>query len=857
MGRRRESPSSPARRESPSPGPPCVHPPGDSTPYPCPPVGVYLTKASPREDFKVRGRSSGGSDKVISPGSPTKAFSQETSEHAPPVPPLPVPSDLWADSKREEKAPLQNGPTPSYPPQQPKVASKSLNLKLSGTKKMSDTLSSTSGFSTSSLRDTVFTDSIRAPSPVTRRKRGMSGKIIREDSEVLLTCPFGKLTSAQEVEWYVTRKGESDRTLVYQVQGTAMRVSVGDYRGRTAVEGEASLRINPVKLSDAGVYWCVLRSGGVEVDEDSIRVTVLGSPIQRVNTGKAALSNVSLHTLHPAGGRRRRSAPPGVFSSPPSSLPTSPERRSEVRGRSGSPAASRTSSRPGSSGSLHSSRSLPGSTPDLSRPNRSPSPSVAATRRAFERKVAAAGPGLRTPSPSPSPKRFTPPPRTQSPSPKRFTPPPRTQSPSPTRSSPTPGRGRAPSPGGSIAVRRIPSPGGSSFVVTSAQPYSPRRASWSPMSSQELTKSATSPRDAPPPLPTPPPDARKQLRPLRVPADNYSDAIEGHTALLRLSIVASKTPLTEVEWSKEKKWRGRTLVYERKGPSRVKSSSSGVLAGHATALVAHGNFRGRAFMDSDFEPHLRIQPCKFSDTGMYWCKVTSQGRVTLEENVHLTVDREGSPRSPRQTSPGRQKVSGSPRSGMSSARSESSLVDAARLQFEELALKSSSETKLNTSTSFGTPGSLKRDSYVKYQQALMRKEKKEENIQNCRDEDSSSDSSSESSGASDSTPDTVVAANGPVNAFREDSGYDSTQTSSTSGLLTTITQLKRQCIKGLGIEMLMKAYSIIDSGEDLENQLVNLMGRARFELYADKVWQLRFLEKSQLNNEANSDTIPL
>ncbi|XP_035665715.1 serine/arginine repetitive matrix protein 2-like isoform X2 [Branchiostoma floridae] len=764
---------------------------------------------------------------------PTKAFSKEA-EYAPPVPPLPVPSDLWADKKREEKAPLQNGPTSSYPPQETKITSKSLNLELSSTNKMSDTFTSISSMSTSSLRDTVFTDSIRAPSPVTRRKRGMSGKIIREDSEVLLTCPFGKLTSSQEVEWYVTRKGESERTLVYQVQGTAMRVSVGDYRGRTAVEGEASLRINPVKLSDAGVYWCVLKSGGVELDEDSIRVTVL------------------------AGGRRRRSAPPGVFSSPTSSPAVSPERKSgdlenafsKVRGRSGSPATSRTS-RPGSSSSLHSSRSLPGSTPDFrhsssSSPKRSPSPSVAATRRAFERKVMAAGPGLRTPSPSASPARFTPPPG-------------RTQSPSPTRSSPTPGRGRAHSPGGGIAVRRIPSPGGSSFVVTAAQPYSPRRASWSPMSSQELNK--TSPRDGPQPLPTPPPDARKQLRPLRVPADNYSDAIEGHTALLRLSIVASKTPLTEVEWSKEKKWRGRTLVYERKGPSRVTSSSQSGVPSHSPALVtlrvAHGNFRGRAFIDSDFEPHLRIQPCKFGDTGMYWCKVTSQGRVTLEENVHLTVDKEGSPRSPRQTSPGRQKAGGSPRSGMSSARSESSLVDAARLQFEQLA-KSSSETKLNTSTGFGTPTSMKRDSYVKYQQALMKKEK-EENMQNSKDEDSSSDSSSESSGASDSTPDTVVAANGPVNAFREDSGYDSTQTSSTSGLLTTITQLKRQCIKGLGIEMLMKAYSIIDSGEDLEvkNQLVNLMGRARFELYADKVWQLRFLEKSQLNTEANSDTIPL
>ncbi|CAH1265227.1 NEK4 [Branchiostoma lanceolatum] len=793
MGRRRESPSSPVRRASPSPGrssplssrgqspevrhayTPMVTPP----PIPAPPVGVYLTKASPREDFKVRGRSSGGSDKVISPTSPTKAFSKEA-EHAPPIPPLPIPSDLWSEKKREEKAPLQNGPTLSS---QPNVASKSLSLELSGTNKMSDTLTSISSLSTSSLRDTVFTDSIRAPSPVTRRKRGMSGKIIREDSEVLLTCPFGKLTSAQEVEWYVTKKNTSERTLVYQVQGTAMRVSVGDYRGRTAVEGEASLRINPVKLSDAGVYWCVLKSGGVELDEDSIRVTVL------------------------AGGVRRRSSlPPGLSG-------TSPEGRSseldyvfhKARGRSGSPASSRTSSRPGSSGSLHSSRSLPGSTPNLRHPSptsqqRSPSPSVAATRRAFERKVMAAGPGLRTPSPSPGPARFTPPPG-------------RTQSPSPTRSSPTPGRGRAASPGSGIAVRRIPSPGGSSFV--------------------------SSPRDAPQPLPAPPPDARKQLRPLRVPADNYSDAIEGHTALLRLSIVASKTPLTDVEWSKEKKWRGRTLVYERKGPSRV----------------AHGNFRGRAFIDSDFEPHLRVQPCKFSDTGMYWCKVTSQGRVTLEENVHLTVDKEGSPRSPRQTSPGRQKVAGSPRSGMLSARSESSLVDAARQQFEQMA-KSSSETKLNTSTSFGTPGSLKRDSYVKYQQALMRKEK-EENLQNSKDDDSSSDSSSESSGASDSTPDTVVAANGPVNAFREDSGYDSTQTSSTSGLLTTITQLKRQCIKGLGIEILMKAYSIIDSGEDLENQLVNLMGRARFELYADKVWQLRFLEKSQLNTEANSDTIPL
>ncbi|XP_035676826.1 serine/arginine repetitive matrix protein 1-like isoform X7 [Branchiostoma floridae] len=88
MGRRRESPSSPARRASPSPGrssplssrgqspevrhayTPMVTPP----PIPAPPVGVYLTKASPREDFKVRGRSSGGSDKVISPTSVSRRY---------------------------------------------------------------------------------------------------------------------------------------------------------------------------------------------------------------------------------------------------------------------------------------------------------------------------------------------------------------------------------------------------------------------------------------------------------------------------------------------------------------------------------------------------------------------------------------------------------------------------------------------------------------------------------------------------------------------------------------------------------------------------------------------------------------
>ncbi|XP_078596952.1 uncharacterized protein LOC144873453 isoform X4 [Branchiostoma floridae x Branchiostoma japonicum] len=123
MGRRRESPSSPARRASPSPGrssplssrgqspevrhayTPMVTPP----PIPAPPVGVYLTKASPREDFKVRGRSSGGSDKVISPTSPTKAFSKEA-EYAPPVPPSPCP--LRPVGRQEER---RESPSSKWP----------------------------------------------------------------------------------------------------------------------------------------------------------------------------------------------------------------------------------------------------------------------------------------------------------------------------------------------------------------------------------------------------------------------------------------------------------------------------------------------------------------------------------------------------------------------------------------------------------------------------------------------------------------------------------------------------------------------------------------------------------------------
>lgn len=67
----------------------------------------------------------------------------------------------------------------------------------------------------------------------------------------------------------------------------------------------------------------------------------------------------------------------------------------------------------------------------------------------------------------------------------------------------------------------------------------------------------------------------------------------------------------------------------------------------------------------------------------------------------------------------------------------------------------------------------------------------------------------------------------------------------TSGRLRDrIEKLRRECVRGIGEDLLLQAYNIIDTKpEDLvEGALVRLMGRENFERYGGPIWQLKFCE---------------
>ncbi|ELT92847.1 hypothetical protein CAPTEDRAFT_224068 [Capitella teleta] len=70
--------------------------------------------------------------------------------------------------------------------------------------------------------------------------------------------------------------------------------------------------------------------------------------------------------------------------------------------------------------------------------------------------------------------------------------------------------------------------------------------------------------------------------------------------------------------------------------------------------------------------------------------------------------------------------------------------------------------------------------------------------------------------------------------------------STTGRLWERITHLRKDCIRGLGVQKLKKAYDILDKFEadDLEPQLIEVLGKRDFDLYAGKVWQLKFCEEA-------------
>lgn len=71
---------------------------------------------------------------------------------------------------------------------------------------------------------------------------------------------------------------------------------------------------------------------------------------------------------------------------------------------------------------------------------------------------------------------------------------------------------------------------------------------------------------------------------------------------------------------------------------------------------------------------------------------------------------------------------------------------------------------------------------------------------------------------------------------------------SANRLSQRIQHLHKDCVSGVGFDTLHKAYQILSNIEDdeVEPQLVTLMGKENFDLYAGKIWQLKFCEECLL-----------
>lgn len=80
--------------------------------------------------------------------------------------------------------------------------------------------------------------------------------------------------------------------------------------------------------------------------------------------------------------------------------------------------------------------------------------------------------------------------------------------------------------------------------------------------------------------------------------------------------------------------------------------------------------------------------------------------------------------------------------------------------------------------------------------------------------------------------------------------YNGAMTITASGrLLDRINRLRRDCIKALGFNALAQAYEVMEDVEEseMEKRLLGLLGQEKFDLYAGKIWQLKFCEDSAFN----------
>ncbi|XP_063400263.1 serine/threonine-protein kinase Nek4-like isoform X2 [Mytilus trossulus] len=86
----------------------------------------------------------------------------------------------------------------------------------------------------------------------------------------------------------------------------------------------------------------------------------------------------------------------------------------------------------------------------------------------------------------------------------------------------------------------------------------------------------------------------------------------------------------------------------------------------------------------------------------------------------------------------------------------------------------------------------------------------------------------------------------PAHDIHRSASLPSVETLCNADRLTSRIQLlHKDCVDGVGFEVLHKSFTILSNIEEdeVEPQLIQLMGKEKFDIYAGKIWQLKFCEE--------------
>ncbi|XP_033096914.1 serine/threonine-protein kinase Nek4-like [Anneissia japonica] len=86
----------------------------------------------------------------------------------------------------------------------------------------------------------------------------------------------------------------------------------------------------------------------------------------------------------------------------------------------------------------------------------------------------------------------------------------------------------------------------------------------------------------------------------------------------------------------------------------------------------------------------------------------------------------------------------------------------------------------------------------------------------------------------------------PAAAPKAPKGIGNETMTSSGRLMDRIGLLRKDVISGIGLNALMSAYEVLDQYEEdeIELQLIKILGREKFDIYGGKIWQLKFCEET-------------